>query len=45
MIKVADLKQKNDQELQALLVIEKNYAANAKVLQTVDEMINTLLGL
>ncbi|NGM45849.1 flagellar hook-associated protein FlgK [Rhodobacter sp. SGA-6-6] len=34
-----------DQELQALLVIEKNYAANAKVLQTVDEMINTLLGL
>ena len=34
-----------DQELQSLLVIEKNYAANAKVLQTVDEMINTLLGL
>jgi flagellar hook-associated protein 1 FlgK len=34
-----------DQELQSLLVIEKNYAANAKVLQTVDEMVNTLLGL
>lgn len=34
-----------DQELQTLLVIEKNYAANAKVIQTVDEMINTLLGL
>jgi flagellar hook-associated protein 1 FlgK len=34
-----------DQELQSLLVIEKNYAANAKVLQTVDEMVSTLLGL
>lgn len=34
-----------DQELQSLLVIEKNYAANAKVIQTVDEMIKTLLGL
>jgi flagellar hook-associated protein 1 FlgK len=34
-----------DQELQSLLVIEKNYAANAKVIQTLDEMINTLLGL
>jgi flagellar hook-associated protein 1 FlgK len=34
-----------DAEMQALLVVEKNYAANAKVLQTVDEMINTLLGL
>ncbi|MEZ5797012.1 MAG: flagellar hook-associated protein FlgK [Paracoccaceae bacterium] len=34
-----------DQEMQALLVIEKNYAANAKVIQTVDEMISTLLGL
>lgn len=34
-----------DQELQTLLVIEKNYAANAKILQTVDEMMNTLLGL
>ena len=34
-----------DQELQSLLVIEKTYAANAKVIQTVDEMINTLLGL
>lgn len=34
-----------DQELQTLLVVEKNYSANAKVLQTVDEMISTLLGL
>ena len=34
-----------DQELQSLLVIEKNYAANAKVIQAVDEMIKTLLGL
>lgn len=34
-----------DQELQALLVIEKSYAANAKVIQTVDEMLSTLLGL
>jgi flagellar hook-associated protein 1 len=34
-----------DQELQTLLIIEKNYAANAKIIQTVDEMINTLLGL
>lgn len=34
-----------DQELQTLLVIEKNYAANAKVIQTVDDMISTLLGL
>ena len=28
-----------------LLVIEKTYAANAKVIQAVDEMLNTLLGL
>jgi len=34
-----------DQELQSLLVIEKAYAANAKVLKTVDDMLNTLLGL
>lgn len=34
-----------DEEMQNLLVIEKNYAANAKVIQTVDEMIDTLLGL
>lgn len=34
-----------DAEMQSLLVIEKNYAANAKVIQTVDEMISTLLGL
>jgi flagellar hook-associated protein 1 FlgK len=34
-----------DQEMQNLLLIEKAYAANAKVIQTVDEMINVLLGL
>lgn len=34
-----------DQEMQALLVIEKNYAANAKVIQTVDEMIDILIRL
>jgi len=34
-----------DAEMQALLVIEKNYAANAKVLQAVDDMLSTLLGL
>ncbi|CAN1486618.1 FlgK Flagellar hook-associated protein [Paracoccaceae bacterium] len=34
-----------DQEMQALLVIEKNYAANAKVIQTVENMIDLLLRL
>ncbi len=34
-----------DQELQTLLVIEQSYAANAKVMQTVDDMIRTLLGI
>lgn len=34
-----------DQEMQALLVIEKNYAANAKVIQTVEDMIDMLLRL
>lgn len=34
-----------DQEMQALLVIEKNYAANAKVIQTVADMIDTLIRL
>jgi flagellar hook-associated protein 1 len=34
-----------DAELQALLVIERNYAANARVIQTVDDMIATLIGL
>jgi flagellar hook-associated protein 1 len=29
-----------DQEMQMLLVIEKNYAANAKVIQTVNDMID-----
>ena len=34
-----------DRELQDLLQIEKAYAANAKVIQTVDEMLNLLLGI
>ena len=34
-----------DQEMQTLLVIEKNYAANAKVIQTVNDMIDTLIRL
>ena len=34
-----------DQEMQTLLLIEQSYAANAKVVQTVDEMIQLLLGL
>lgn len=34
-----------DQEMQQLLQIEQAYAANAKVVKTVDEMIQTLLGM
>jgi flagellar hook-associated protein 1 FlgK len=34
-----------DQEMQQLLVIEKNYAANAKVIQAVAEMIDMLIRL
>lgn len=34
-----------DQEMQDLLVIEKNYAANAKVIQTVSDMIDMLIRL
>ncbi|TGD65670.1 flagellar hook-associated protein FlgK [Tabrizicola sp. WMC-M-20] len=34
-----------DQEMQNLLMIEQAYAANAKVIQTVDELIKILLGL
>lgn len=34
-----------DREMQELLVIEKNYAANAKVIQAVAEMIDTLIRL
>lgn len=34
-----------DAEMQALLVIEKNYAANAKVIQAVNDMIDTLIRL
>ena len=35
----------SDQEIQTLLLIEQNYAANAKVVQTVDDMIKLLLGM
>ena len=34
-----------DQELQKLLLIEQAYAANARVIQTADELIQTLIGL
>ncbi|MCL4188867.1 MAG: flagellar hook-associated protein FlgK [Rhodobacteraceae bacterium] len=34
-----------DQELQLLIMIEKTYAANARVIRTVDEMLSTLLGI
>ena len=34
-----------DQVLQKLLLIEQAYAANARVIQTADELIQTLLGL
>lgn len=34
-----------DQEMQNLLLVEQAYAANARVIQTVDDMLNTILGL
>jgi flagellar hook-associated protein 1 len=34
-----------DQEMQKLLVIEQAFSANAKVVQTMDELIQTLMGL
>lgn len=34
-----------DQEMQALLLVEQAYTANAKVIQTIGEMIDTLLGM
>ena len=34
-----------DQELQRLLVIEQNYAANAQVIRTADELIQLILGI
>jgi flagellar hook-associated protein 1 FlgK len=34
-----------DQEMQKLLLIEQAYAANARVISTVDQMIQTLIGL
>ncbi len=35
----------SDQELQKLLLIERAYAANARVIQTVDDMMQALLGI
>lgn len=35
----------SDNEIQTLLMIEQNYAANARVVQTVDDMIKLLLGI
>lgn len=34
-----------DQEMQTLMLVERAYAANAKVVQTVDELMKILLGL
>ena len=34
-----------DDEVQRLLQIEQAYAANARVIQTVDDMIQTILGI
>ncbi len=34
-----------DAELQNLLVIEQSYSANARVIQTIDDLINKLIGL
>lgn len=34
-----------DQEMQRLILIEQTYAANARVIQVVDELMETLLGL
>lgn len=46
---LADLEAQNgidtDQEMQALLTIEKHYAANARVIQTVDELMDILIRL
>jgi flagellar hook-associated protein 1 len=46
---LSDLEAQNgidtDQEMQELLVIERNYAANAKVIQAVADMIDTLIRL
>ena len=35
----------SDREMEALLALERAYAANAKVLQTVDDMLQTILRL
>jgi flagellar hook-associated protein 1 FlgK len=34
-----------DQEMQSLLLVEQAYTANAKVIQTIGQMIDTLLGM
>ena len=35
----------SDAELQRLILVEQAYAANARIIQTVDDMLNTLLGI
>ncbi|WP_380056241.1 flagellar hook-associated protein FlgK [Falsihalocynthiibacter sp. SS001] len=35
----------SDQEMQKLLVVERSYSANAKVIQTIDQMLDLLMGL
>ncbi len=35
----------SDQELQTMMIVEQSYAANARMIQTVDELIQTLLRL
>lgn len=35
----------SDQEMQKLLLVERSYAANAKVIQSIDEMLDLLMGL
>jgi len=46
-LRVAELAEgvDTDTEMQKLLLIEQSYAANAKVIQTVDAMMQTLLGI
>lgn len=35
----------SDQEMQKLLLVERSYAANAKVIQSIDQMLDLLMGL
>lgn len=46
-LKTAELRNgvDTDREMQQLMLIEQAYSANARVVSTIDEMINTLLGM